>query len=180
MSTRLASATVACALALAFIATQPVPNALAQENWSVQDSSRRILLPGVLDLEVIDGSFIPADCQFATPPADCVAMPIRRDTERNTPADFDNLDDDYVRALESQGWRYVSGPGNWFEFERPIASGMCSQNLRMVFWFLGDPNEVAKIGTEQESSVNWNLIPFATFIFSLAQEPVCRADRATQ
>lgn len=149
----------------------------AQESWQVQDSGRQIVLPGSLDLEVISGSFIPTDCQFATLmeardiPADCVAVPIRA---------VDDLQDDYVRAIEARGWRFAGGAANVFYFERPLAGSNCSDRLGFIGWLLGDPSEIAKYGTQNEDSLDWRRITHQSYILAVEPVPRCGDDRYIQ
>lgn len=101
----------------------------------------------------------------------CIAFP--RASDRN-------WQNEYVTEIQRQGWQFVGGAGPVFWFERPIAGGDCSQRLNMMGWILGDPAEVAKLGTEQEGEIDWSLIPEGTFIFSVDERPACGSARYAQ
>ncbi|MBX9747131.1 MAG: hypothetical protein K2X34_09535 [Hyphomonadaceae bacterium] len=170
MSTRLAS--VFCTV-YAFA----VASATAQETWRVQDSGRRVVLPGALDITVVDGSMIPTDCQVQRHQGyveerritiDCVAAPL------GSSLDLQNA---YVRALTDGGWRFSGGAANVFFFERPRAGEDCSDRLAMVGLLLGDPAETDKYGTQQETTMDWSRVTHGAFLFGLEPEPVCGDDR---
>ncbi len=159
----------AALLALAFISG----SAYADE-YAVVDSGRQIILPGALDLAVINGSIIPQDCQFETifgtqsVPADCVAFPIQ------TSENFQSL---YVQALTNLGWNFAGGAANVFYFERPRSNTACSDRLNFAGWLLGDPNEIAKYGRQDEEHMDWSRVTHLSFIFAIESAPVCNEER---
>lgn len=139
------------------------------------------MLPGTLDLEVIDGSIIPADCQLRRYAryieannllTECVAAPLAQ-------SEFE-LQDSYVRALASRGWRFAGGAANVFFFERPRTGEDCSDRLALVGLLLGDPAETDKYGTEEEGSMNWSRVTHGAFLFALEPAPVCGDERDAQ
>ncbi len=148
------------------------------DTWRVEDSGRRTVLPGNLDLAVIDGSIIPRNCQLDTIlgsrdiVADCVAFPahVGQDSGR----DFQTL---YVQALSDRGWRFAEGLANVFYFERPRLNTNCSDRLDFVAWVLGDPDEIMKYGRDDEGSMDWSRVTHVTFIMTVEPAPVCGDDR---
>jgi hypothetical protein len=141
---------------------------------AVAQETPEVLLPGLLDVALIEGSHVPGDCSSAapdSPPTTCVAFP--RESERDWQAE-------YVRALRQAGWRFTGGAGPVFWFERPINDGECSQRLDMLGWMLGDATEMAKLGTDDEPNIDWSKVPYGLFIFTVAREPVCGNARHTQ
>jgi hypothetical protein len=142
----------------------------------VLDSRQTVVSPGQLDLPVQQGSFIPDNCPFGPngpvlPAPICIAFPMGEGALDVQAA--------YATALQESGWRFASGAANVFFFERPVNRTDCSQRLMMIGWLLGDETEIAKYGTEEETTMDWSLVEYGTFIFLLSED-VCGADRQLQ
>lgn len=161
----------------ALLALALISGSAYADEYAVVDSGRQIVLPGTLDLAVIDGSMIPQNCQLETifgtqsVPADCVAFP------RQASENYQAL---YVQALSNLGWNFAGGAANVFYFERPQPNTTCSDRLNFAGGLLGDPNEVAKYGRQHEGSIDWARITHLSFIFAIEPAPVCDEERYLQ
>lgn len=139
-----------------------------------QDSAQPVIAPGTLNLPVLPGSFIPADCGVDVDlSADgtflgCVAFPLKARSEQETLFEWQ-----YIQALENVGWKFADGLANVLYVERPIEATGCNERLALIAWLLGDKEEVAKYGTAQEPEIDWSKVPNGVIWFVLEPEQSC-------
>ncbi|MEQ1489195.1 MAG: hypothetical protein ABL932_01470 [Terricaulis sp.] len=149
MSTRLASAAFACALALACIATA----ARAQERQ----------LPVAIGISAIEGSRVPEQCHWPRPPEDparsgCIIFPTRIGMQ---------VQRGVLSNLDAAGWEFVSGAANVFWLNRPIANADCVDRLYVMGWVdaeLAEAQRMLRSNTPPENQV---------FLFMMKAEPLC-------
>ena len=133
-----------------------------------------LIAPGILDLPVLPGSFIPDDCAYETyyvPKSHlvgCIAYPLEHAKDDEVGFDWK-----YVHELEESGWSFEGGAANVFFMERPIEGKECKESLALVYWLFGDKTEIAKYGTSAEREVDWTKIPFGVIWFVLETDSNC-------
>lgn len=123
------------------------------------------ILPGLLDLPVVEGAFIPEDCKWPRPPEDasragCVAFPM---------GESQSMQDTYVQLLQERGWAFASGAGNAFWFHRPVAEGDCVERAYLVGWYLAGMDEIRAANRENRTDE----IEFGVFLFTVEDAPRC-------
>ena len=132
-----------------------------------------IIAPGVLDLPVLPGNFIPDDCEFALGEVPeswllgCVAFP------RELAKEEGPLEWKYINELEDRGWIFTHGEANMLFVERTMEENECKQTLALVGWLLGDEVEIAKYGTIKETEIDWSKIPYEVIWFVMDEESSC-------
>ena len=147
----------------------------ANDGMTMQD--RNVIAAGVLDVNVIDGSFIPDTCEniifgdARDTILGCVAYDLSSEG-----VDGKDWDSEYLQALVDKGWSIVGGVANVYNLERDGLAPNCTQNLGMIFLPFGDEAEVAKYGTEKEGDIEWDKIPFGIIYFAGDSAPVCDRD----
>lgn len=133
-----------------------------------QINRQQLIAPGVLDLPVLPGSFIPSDCgvDWDFDPGEeilgCVAWPLDRQTKQDN-----SLYRQYIGMLESNGWTYVIGLANAFFLERPVNGSTCVERLVLGVDVLGDKLEVAKYRTSTNLDIDWSKIPNGVIYFAM-------------
>lgn len=129
-------------------------------------------LPGVFEIAVIPGSFVPDDCHIETleempglleEPVACVAYPLHGPEAAR---DWDSI---YTSALYDEGWRLIGGAGNQYWLVRPIEGSDCSDWLNMTGWVLTDSDGIARITSGEADFTDFE---FGTFLFD-ANEALC-------
>jgi hypothetical protein len=89
-----------------------------------------LLLPGVADLPVLEGSTPAPDCggmptMFEGDPVACVTMPVEA---------VDPMVWAYVREAKARGWTDASGAANAIWLERPGTGERCQRLTVAGFW----------------------------------------------
>ncbi|MCQ8185819.1 hypothetical protein [Parvularcula maris] len=133
-----------------------------------------VIAPEVLDLPLIEGAFIPDDCQF--PSSDeieetfigCVAMPLEVLNQRQEPFEWD-----YVAKLGEAGWSFEGGAANVLTVRREISGTSCFNRLHLIGWILGDEKEIDKYGTMEEPTMDWSKVTAQVLWFAMDPEPTC-------
>ncbi len=132
------------------------------------------VLPGRLDLPVLEGSFIPEDCLFDREAFDedyetgCVAMDFA-DEER-----MGELDAGYVAALEERGWTFAGGNGFSFMFHRPTDDPDCVDRVFLMGEPLATREELDRLNA---GDIQIDAIEHFKIGFYLSPEPVCGEER---
>lgn len=149
-----------------------VSSSAAQEE-TLRESSN-VIAPGLLDLAVLPGSFIPDDCGsdiIDTTKSNflgCVAYDIKSEG-----VDGKDWDSEYVDALVRLGWNFAGGAANVYYLKRKDSSNNCDEYLNMVAWFLGDKKEIDKYGALDGSVIDWEKIPYVVFYFTMDDDLRC-------
>ncbi len=143
---------------------------------SVADAPPRTVLPGVLDLQLIDGSSFPADCRFAWYPSwlpepeqlDCVAFPA---------SDFAKFWPIYSEAPKHDTWRQASidhGPVLFRSFQRPLHGQECNERVELLAMMMPPPDQNSALQPSIDQS---NSSSNAMIWFARMRDPVCGDQR---
>ena len=135
---------------------------------------QQAVAPGILDLPVLPGSFIPDDCGVDYDVSSdgeflgCIAFPFEEQTKGDVRFEWQ-----YINALEAKGWSFAEGAANVLYVDRALPNTNCREKLALVAWLLGDKEEVAKYGTAREKEIDWDKIPNGVIWFMLLSEQTC-------
>lgn len=128
-------------LVLALTISATISTCTLQSDLS-NDTKNRLTFPnGLLDIEILPGSFATNDCGLNTLGAKvetyvCVAFPI---ASKNIVGK--NWDAEYLSALDQNGWKFAGGEANAYYLEK-IDTTECSHSLAMVGWPQGTQSQI--------------------------------------
>lgn len=133
-----------------------------------------LILPGLLDIPLVEGSKFVDDCKTGDLLSDvngkavCVLVKPEKDDSiaSDGTKDWTHI---YSSLLAEDGWHFVQPHGTHYLLERPIPETECSEQLLFTWWPYGDYKE-AKIAVETE---DFSKLDYATFTFSYLDKKVC-------
>jgi hypothetical protein len=139
--------------------------------------AENVLLPGTLDIPLVEGTWKPEQCRFVHPsddPAlyDCALAPRRLAREAQIA---------YSNSLTQSGWALAwegqGGPFYTYLYNRPIANSECADRLNLIIGSDVDPNEWQRM---QRAGRGPNEVENYIFIFAKEAEPLCGDQRDPQ
>ena len=136
---------------------------------------RVILREGLIDIPVVEGSFLTDNCEEAkgfvfTSDVVCVAYPL--DRKEDSEVDWAS---EYLELLTNSGWVLQFGENQVFSLIKPLNEN-CYEHMNMIGWVQAD---AAQSKTYQTTG-SLEGITNGIFLFAIGSEPSCETKQQTR
>ena len=146
-------------------------------------NSKSVILAGILDIPVVEGSKTPKDCKteklfsrklfpYPIQQSSCVLVKPEKDdsVEGDDTRDWTSI---YSDILVERGWHFVQPAGTHYFLERPIATTNCSEQLVFTWW----PYAEFEAALSSLNTNNGADFDYVSFTFSYLENNTCGDER---
>lgn len=129
---------------------------------------------GLFEIYTVPGSMATDNCgidsiEFGTTEITCVSFPVSSIHE-----DGKNWDAEYIKVLDENGWKWVSGAADINSFEKPKSKD-CNYRLTMMRWFQASEEDIY----DYYETGEFGKIKNQTYIFLIEDDLNCGDERRT-